>query len=123
MKRILLLATVAALMATMLVAMASAALALPPPGRPAGGTQGTAGGSLGCEGVTYNASHAVDNSNPSNDATRSNPSAVDAPAVVPLNNAPGYQQGENVGLNNASDTRPLNSHDNCQNDPPQHPLG
>jgi hypothetical protein len=74
-----------------------------------------AGGSTGCEGGTNNASHAIDNSNPSNDATRNNRSAVDAPAEGPLNNAPGYQQGENVGLNNASDTRLLSSPDNCRN--------
>jgi hypothetical protein len=124
MKRILLLATVAALMATMLVATASAALALPPAGRPAGGTQGTpAGGSLGCEGGTNNANHAVNGSNPSYDATSSNPSVVFDPADNGLGGAPGYNGGDNVGLDNASDTVPIGSGDNCQNDPPRHPLG
>ena len=123
MKRILLLASVAALMAGMLVAMASAALALPPPDRPAGGTQGTpAGGSLGCEGGTNNANHAVQGSNPSHDATRSNPSVVDDPSDNGLDDAPGYNGGDNVGLDNASDTVPIGSSDNCQNDPPDHPL-
>jgi hypothetical protein len=124
MKRILLLATVAALMATMLVATASAALALPPAGRPAGGTQGTpAGGSLGCEGGTNNANHAVNGSNPSSDATGSNPSVVDRPSDNGLGGAPGYNGGDNVGLDNASDTVPIYFGDNCQNAPPQHPLG
>jgi hypothetical protein len=48
MKRILVLATVAALMAVMLVAMASAALAVPP-----------ASGRTGCEGGLNNANHAT----------------------------------------------------------------
>ena len=123
MKRILSLATVAALMAGMLVAMASAALALPPDGRPAGGTQGTpAGGELGCEGGTNNANHAVQNSNPSHDATRSNPSVVDDPSDNGLDDAPGYNGGDNVGLDNASDTVPIGSGDNCQNESPDHPL-
>jgi len=48
MKRILLLATVAAIMTLMLVAMASAALAVPP-----------ASGETGCEGGLNNANHAT----------------------------------------------------------------
>jgi len=130
MKRILLLATVAALMALMMVAMASAALAAPPEWAedpPAGGNEGTpAGGDLGCEGGTNNANHAVNGSNPSSDSTGSNPSSegpanVDDPSDNGLEDAPGYDDGDNVGLDNASDTVPIGSSDNCQNDPPEHP--
>jgi len=60
-KRILLLATVAALMAVMLVAMAPAALAVGPPGDP-----------MGCDGGTNTANHAAQQSSPSFDVTFDN---------------------------------------------------
>ena len=133
MKRIISILAVTALMAVMFVAMASAALAVPPTDkpptdRPAGGTQGTpAGGALGCFGGTNNAGHAVNGSNPSFDSTINNPSSeepaeVDDPSDNGLGDAPGYNNGDNVGLDNASDTSGVEG-DHCRNDPPEHPLG
>jgi hypothetical protein len=81
-KRILLLATVAALMAVMFLAMASAAFAVPP-----------AGGGTGCLGGTNNASHAADQSSPSEFAQDN----VDSPARN--NEAAGTQN--NTGLDKA----------------------
>jgi hypothetical protein len=98
-KHILLLATVAAIMALMMVAMASAALAVPPES-----------GQTGCFGGTNNAGHAIDGptGSPSWGATSdnehvSNPSkAVDAPGTQ---NNPGFDQ--------ATDTSGV-SGDNCR---------
>jgi hypothetical protein len=98
MKRILLLATVAALMAAMLVATASAALAVPP-----------AGGSTGCDGGLINASHAVGQSSPSGDATSGN-EHVSYPAKSKY--APGTQ--DNSGLDTAGETGPVGYSSNCR---------
>jgi hypothetical protein len=101
-KRILSLATVAALMALMLVAMASAALAVPP-----------AGFELGCEGGTTNANHAVNASNPSSDAQDNHDFPDQADDA--------QEEHGDAGSNRALETRPLDSGDNCQNEPPDHP--
>jgi hypothetical protein len=65
---------------------------------------------------------------PSSDATASNPSSegpanVDDPSDAGLEDAPGYNGGDNVGLDNASETVPIGTSENCQNEPPDHPLG
>jgi hypothetical protein len=88
MKRILLLATVAVLMAVMLVAMASAALAVPP-----------ASGLGGCSGGKSNALHTQGFGN----ASYGGPSNA--------NDAPGTQ--DNAGLDRASDN--ANDTSNCRN--------
>jgi hypothetical protein len=94
-KRILLLATVAALMALMLVAMAPAALANPP-----------ADGGLGCGAGTNNAEHAVDASNPSSDAQDNH----DFPDQA--NDA--QEDHGDAGSNRALQTRPLDNSANCR---------
>jgi hypothetical protein len=103
-KRILLLATVAALMAVVLVAMASAALAVPPES-----------GQTGCEGGTNNAGHAVDGptGSPSWGATASNPAGENGHVSNPSKavDAPGIQ--DNPGHDTATDTRGV-SGDNCR---------
>jgi hypothetical protein len=98
MRRILLLPTVAALMALMLVVMASAALAVPP-----------AGGSTGCDGGLNNANHAVYQSSPSWDATYGN-EHVSYPAKSYY--APGTQN--NAGLETAQTTAPISDSSNCR---------
>ncbi len=100
MKRILLLATVAALMAVMLVAMASAALAVPP-----------ASGETGCEGGLNNANHAVQQSSPSFDATFGEPSVAEDPNQVGDAN----RNSEPPGEDTASNTPPLDDSENCRN--------
>jgi hypothetical protein len=90
-KRILLLATVAALMALMLVAMASAALAVPPES-----------GETGCRGGQINAAHAVDGptGSPSWGATADNPAGENGHVSNPsrAGEAPGTQ--DNPGIEN-----------------------
>jgi hypothetical protein len=97
MRRILLLATVAALLALMLV-MTSAALAVPP-----------AGGSTGCDGRLTNANHAVYQSSPSWDATWGN-EHVSYPAKSYY--APGTQN--NAGLDTARATAPISDSSNSR---------
>jgi hypothetical protein len=94
-----LLATVAAIMALMLVAMAPAALAIPD-GPPAGGDPG-------CEGGTNNANHAVQQSSPSWDATFGEPSQVDNPTQVGDANRNSEPAGEDTAADNLSG-------DNCR---------
>ena len=105
MKRILLLATVAAIMTLMLVAMASAALAIPP-----------ASSELGCEGGQNNANHATGLSSPSYDATFGEPSNAEDPSQN--DEAPGTQN--NRGLEDHA-TENTGDDDHCRNEPPEHP--
>ena len=91
MKRILLLATVAALMAVVLVAMASAALAVPP-----------ASGETGCEGGLNNANHAVQQSSPSWDATSGDPSEAENPTQVGDRNRNSEPPGEDTATRDES---------------------
>jgi hypothetical protein len=83
-KRILLLATVATLMAVMLVAMASAALAVPP-----------GSGTTGCFGGKSNAEHAIGSGYPARVAQDN----IDNPAKA--EDAPGTQ--DNPGHDKATD--------------------
>jgi hypothetical protein len=87
MKRIMLLATVVALMAVMLVAMASAALAVPPAGT----------GDTGCEEGQTNAYRAIGFAAPADDATSDNPAGendhVSDPAEPPYRDNPGEDAG------------------------------
>jgi hypothetical protein len=101
MKRILSLATVAALMVVMLVVMATAALAVPPASR-----------ELGCTGGTDNANHAANQSSISD-----NMKADEAPRSDQARGS----GPENQGTNNATSTPPLAASENCRNDPPEHP--
>ena len=103
MKRIITVLAVAALMAVMLVAMASAALAVPP-----------ASGRTGCDGGLTNANHAVFQSSPSFDATFDNPHVTPGSSEQPANSddAPGTQ--DNRGLDTARNTGPIGSSSNCR---------
>ena len=103
-KRILMLATVAALMALMLVAMASAALAVAD-GPPAGGDPG-------CDGGTNNANHAVQQSSPSYDATFDNENLDHHP---PSQVGDDNRNSEPPGEDKATDTEPIGSGGNCRN--------
>jgi hypothetical protein len=95
MKRILLVLSVAALMAVMLVAMAMPAFARPPADRPEANPPSgpPAGGDPGCFGGKNNADHAVNGTIPSGDA-----SAVDNPTATGEE-----KRTEGAGLSNASD--------------------
>jgi hypothetical protein len=86
MRRLLIVLSVALVMAVMFVAMASAALADPP-----------AGGSTGCAGGLNNANHAVGQSSPSYDAT--------GRPVAKNGAAPGTQN--NSGLDTAGTNYPI----------------
>ena len=103
MKRIFSVLAVTALMAVMFVAMASAALAVPP-----------ASERTGCDGGLTNAAHAVYQSSPSYDATYDNPHVTPGVAEGPSNsyNAPGTQ--DNRGLNTARETGPIGDSSNCR---------
>ena len=104
MKRIFSVLAVTALMAAvMLVAMASAALAVPP-----------ASGRTGCDGGLTNANHAVYQSSPSYDATYDNPHVTPGSSEQPAksNLAPGTQ--DNRGLDTARETGPIGDSSNCR---------
>ena len=96
-KRILLLATVAALMAVMLVTMASAALAEPP-----------TGGGTGCAGGKFNAEHALSDS-ASPYATRGEPSIAEDPDANGQEHRNQSPPGRGTAEANLSDTT------NCDN--------
>jgi hypothetical protein len=84
-KRILLLVSVAALMAVMLVAMASAALAEPPDG------------DQGCAGAKHNAGSAIGTGDPSSEHEQSTPDA-------PYRSGPGSDHGFDISEDKAFDT-------------------
>jgi len=88
MKRILLLATVAALMALMLVAMAPAALAIGPPG-------GT-----GCDAGTTTANHAAQQSSPSSEVTIGDPSVAEHPTETGDEHRNSEPAGEDIAADN-----------------------
>jgi hypothetical protein len=88
MKRILLLATVAALMAVVFVAMASAALAVPPDG------------DTGCAGAKHNAGSAIGTGDPSSEHASPN---------APYRSGPGSDHGFDMAEDNTFDTS------NCHN--------
>jgi hypothetical protein len=95
-QRILVLATVAALVAMMLVAMAPAALAIGPPNRV-----------MGCDGGTNTANHAAQQSSPSGDVTSGGPSV----AENPTENSDEHRNSEPAGEDTASDNL---QGDNCR---------
>src|SRR5829696_7675389 len=103
MRRILMFLVVA-LMVVMLVAMAPAALAVPPES-----------GETGCEGGTNNAEHAVDGptGSPAWGATSSNPAGENGHVSNPSKavDAPGIQN--NGGIEHASDTSGVEG-DHCR---------
>jgi hypothetical protein len=90
-KRVLVLATVAALMGVMLIAMASVALAVPPDG------------DTGCAGAAHNAGSAIGTGDPSSE--HASPNAPGAP----YRSGPGSDHGFDTAEDNTFDTS------NCHN--------